>query len=75
MEFNKKYEVSNLGRVKNIETKNFINGGISGGYKSIVLNNNINGNITHKNFKVHILVARAFIENDDPKTKKICKSY
>lgn len=67
--FNNKYLISNLGRVKNINTGNLIKGGIAGGYYSVVLNQKVNDKLMNKNFKIHILVAKSFIINSDPKNK------
>lgn len=59
--FKTKYQISDLGRIKNATTNNILKGGISGGYKSIVLKNE---NII-KNHKIHILVAKTFLVNND----------
>lgn len=63
-----KYKVSNLGRVwnkiKDVEIAQVVTGDPQ--YKYV--NMNLNG--LFKLRRVHILVAQAFIENDEPETKK-----
>ena len=53
------YNVSNLGNVMNIQTRKILKPTIKGGYCNISLVNEL----CKKNFKVHRLVAIAFIEN------------
>ena len=53
------YQVSNMGRVKNIKTNKYINGGInSDGYFTIILNNKGK----QKTYKIHRLVAEHFLK-------------
>lgn len=53
-----KYVVSNLGNVKNVVKNNVLSASsIRGGYRSVV--------IGKKAYKVHRLVAKAFVEKDD----------
>ena len=63
--FRKKYQVSNYARVKNILTGHILKPGIRSGYHSYDLT--IDGH--RKSKKVHRMVAKVFIENDDPKVK------
>jgi hypothetical protein len=58
------YEVSNMGRVKNIKTNRVLRNNIKDGYESVSL---VGINIK-KSFKVHRLVAIAFLENPENKT-------
>lgn len=59
------YQVSNFGEIKNIKTNRILKAGInSDGYYCVVLRKNNN----QKSFKVHRLVAQAFICN--PENKK-----
>jgi hypothetical protein len=61
---NKKYMVSNHGNVKTAKTgllKQQTH--LRGGYKSVMFGKNI--------FKIHQLVAREFVANDDPKNKTV----
>lgn len=53
------YSVSNFGNVKNNKTNRIMKLNVKGGYYHISLNNNMD----KKTFKVHRLVALAFIEN------------
>lgn len=62
----KNYEISNLGRVKNITTKNILKSASKNGY---CYNNLQDENKKEKAFRVHRLVATTFITNDDPKNK------
>jgi hypothetical protein len=57
------YEVSNLGQIRNKNTKRILREGIQCGYKCVglMLNNEI------KNCRVHRLVAKEFIENPENK--------
>lgn len=60
------YEISNLGNVRNIKTdKIILTNSIRSGYKSFTVH------VKNKTYayKVHRLVAQAFIPNDDPKKK------
>jgi hypothetical protein len=57
------YSVSNFGNVMNIKTNKIMKLNIKSGYYHVGLINNINRNI----FKVHRLVAMAFIENPENK--------
>lgn len=66
--YRKKYEVSNDGRVRRKESKTEVGmGSIRCGYRSVCLNDNGH----RKMHKVHRLVARAFVENDDPENKTV----
>lgn len=60
--FSKKFEVSNHGHVRNVNTNNILTPGIRSGYYSYDLRD---GDY-RKSIKVHRMVAMAFIENDDP---------
>src|SRR5699024_4677012 len=63
---NNRFEVSNFGNVRNKKTKNFIKLFDNGrGYLTVGLWSD--NNIIKKNFYVHRLVARAFIENPENK--------
>ena len=57
------YEVSNLGQIRNKNTKRILREATQGGYKCVglMLNNEI------KNCRVHRLVAKEFIENPENK--------
>jgi hypothetical protein len=57
------YSVSNLGNMKNILTNKMMKPTVKGGYYHITLTNDTN----KKSFKVHRLVAFAFIENHENK--------
>lgn len=61
-----KYEVSNMGRIKNIKTCNIINNVLVGDSYCVRLKD-IDGK-SHSE-RVHYLVARSFIKNDDPVNK------
>lgn len=66
MEDAPKYEVSNLGNIRHKVRKQNLKQQDNGhGYKYITVR--INGKLKH--FYVHIAVAKAFIENDDPENK------
>jgi hypothetical protein len=57
------YKISNLGNIKNCATGTILSSSnLRGGYKSVVLNATA--------YKIHRLVAQAFIENDD-ETKNV----
>uniref|UniRef100_A0A6C0EQA4 HNH nuclease domain-containing protein n=1 Tax=viral metagenome TaxID=1070528 RepID=A0A6C0EQA4_9ZZZZ len=58
------YYVSNLGNIKNIKTGKILHPTIKSGYYNIVLTNNKK----KKSFKVHRLVAIAFLNNFENKT-------
>lgn len=57
------YEVSNLGRVRNIKTKRILRPMCNGGYMNVGLSKN--GKI--KTYSIHQLVGLCFIENPDKK--------
>ena len=57
------YQVSSLGNVKNVVSNNFLKQGNRGGYSTAFLINNKE----RKSFRVHRLVASAFIENPENK--------
>ena len=61
-----KYFVSNQARIINISRGKFLKPTLSGGYHSINLSKR---NERFKMFRVHRLVAIAFVANPDPKTK------
>jgi hypothetical protein len=58
------YNISNYGNVKNIITNKPLRASEKGGYKCISLKQNGN----HKSFKIHRLVALAFIDNPENKS-------
>lgn len=58
------YDVSNLGNIKNITTHKMLKPCVKSGYYHVSLVNNEN----KQNFKVHRLVALAFIENPENKS-------
>lgn len=59
------YSVSNLGNVKNNKTNKLMKSTVKGGYSTINL---INNNGDRNSFKVHRLVALAFIPNPENKS-------
>lgn len=61
-DFEDRYEISNIGVVRNITTKNIIKRGIRSDYISVTLCKDKK----NKSFKVHRMVALAFIKNEDP---------
>ena len=63
---NNKYEVSDTGVVRRIDTKRVLNGCITSGYRSVKLTFE---NSKQQRFYVHRLVAEHFIQNSDPKNK------
>jgi len=63
---NNRYEVSDTGIVRRIDTKRTLNGCISSGYRSVKLTFE---NSRQQRFYVHRLVAEHFINNPDPKNK------
>ena len=63
---NNKYEISDTGLVRRIDTKQTLSGCITSGYRSVKLTFN---NSKQKRFYVHRLVAEHFINNPDPKNK------
>lgn len=56
------YEISSLGNVKSLRTGSIINQWTNHGYKYVTLNN-----FGKKGFRVHRLVASAFIDNAEDK--------
>lgn len=60
---NSKYEVSNSGLVRRIDSGHILQGCIAQGYRSIKLTFE---NSVQKRFKAHRLVAELFVENPDP---------
>ena len=59
--FDGKYEVSNYGNVKNVKRNRMLSPSMGiGGYLRVDLTT---GKDTHKNFRVHTLVAMAFLEH------------
>ena len=64
-EFRTKYGVSNLGNIRNSETKHILKHCIRSGYKSHCYETK---NI-RKQYKVHRVVAMRFVPNDDPENK------
>jgi len=58
------YDVSNLGNIKNITSEKILKPTVKSGYYQVSLVNNEN----KQNFKVHRLVALAFIENPENKS-------
>ena len=63
---NDKYEVSDTGIVRRVDTKRTLNGCITSGYRSVKLTFD---NSKQQRFYVHRLVAEHFILNSDPKNK------
>lgn len=63
---NDKYEVSDTGMVRRVDTKRTLNGCITSGYRSVKLTFD---NSKQQRFYVHRLVAEHFILNSDPKNK------
>ena len=63
---NSKYEVSDTGIVRRIDTQRTLSGCITSGYKSVKLTFD---NSKQQRFYVHRLVAEHFILNPDPNTK------
>ena len=63
---NNKYEISDTGLVRRIDTKQTLSGCITSGYRSVKLTFN---NSKQKRFYVHRLVAEHFINNPNPKNK------
>ncbi len=63
---NNRYEISNTGIVRRIDTKRNLNGCITSGYRSVKLTFD---NSKQQRFYVHRLVAEHFIINPDPKNK------
>lgn len=61
-----KYEVSDSGLVRRIDTKRVLSGCITSGYRSVKLTFD---NSKQQKFYVHRLVAEHFINNPDPKNK------
>ena len=63
---NDKYEVSDSGLIRRIDTKRILSGCITSGYHSVKLTFD---NSKQQRFYVHRLVAEHFINNPDPKNK------
>ena len=63
---NNKYEVSDTGIVRRIDTGHTLSGCITSGYRSVKLTFE---NSRQQRFYVHRLVAEHFINNPDPKNK------
>ena len=63
---NDKYEVSDTGIVRRVDTKRTLNGCITSGYRSVKLTFD---NSKQQRFYVHRLIAEHFILNSDPKNK------
>ena len=66
IKYNNKYEVSDTGIVRRIDTKRSLNGCITSGYRSVKLTFE---NSKQQRFYVHRLVAEHFISNPDPEHK------
>jgi hypothetical protein len=65
IELKQKYQVSNLGRIRNKETGHILKSGLRSKY----LSNSYSHGKIKKSYKVHRLVAMAFVPSDDPKIK------
>lgn len=65
---NNKYEVSDTGLVRRIDTKRNLAGCIASGYRSVKLTFD---NSKQQRFYIHRLVAEHFIHNPDPKNKTV----
>lgn len=63
---NNRYEVSDTGLVRRIDTKRNLSGCITSGYRSVKLTFD---NSKQQRFYIHRLVAEHFIHNPDPKNK------
>lgn len=63
IKYNDKYEVSDTGIVRRIDSQRVLAGCITSGYRSVKLTFE---NSRQQRFYVHRLVAEHFIENDDP---------
>jgi len=63
---NDKYEVSDTGIVRRIDTQRVLNGCITSSYRSVKLTFD---NSKQQRFYIHRLVAEHFITNPDPKNK------
>ena len=63
---NDKYEISDTGIVRRIDTKHSLNGCITSGYRSVKLTFD---NSQQQRFYIHRLVAEHFIINPDPINK------
>ena len=65
-DFKDRYEISNLGVVRCIKTGNVLNRSIRSDYLSVNLSKK---DKTTKSFKIHRMVALAFIKNKNPEKK------
>lgn len=63
---NNKYEISDTGLVRRIDSKHILQGCVSSGYRSVKLTFD---NSKQQRFYVHRLVAEHFIPNPDPQNK------
>ena len=63
------YEISNFGLIRNIKTKKIMPRNIRSAYPNFTYTIKQNNKCEIKNIKIHRLVAKVFIENDDPENK------
>lgn len=64
-ELKDRYQVSNMGQIRNKETNKILKSNLRSGY----LSNSYTSGKIKKSYKVHRLVAKAFIKNTDPNKK------
>ncbi|AYV85570.1 MAG: putative intron HNH endonuclease [Satyrvirus sp.] len=67
----KKYQISTYGRIRSRETQKIRLSSICAGYPSVSFKIKKNGETKSKSYKIHRLVAKFFIKNDDPENKTV----
>nr|URM62348.1 DNA directed RNA polymerase subunit 2 [Mimivirus sp.] len=65
------YEISNYGLVRRSSDKKIIKRNIKSGYPSFMYTNLENNKKSLKSIKIHKMVAKLFVENDDPENNNV----
>jgi hypothetical protein len=67
--FKDKYQISDLGRVRETKTKKFVKRVPKSDYPAVILSIGKGKGEKMGSFKIHKIVAELFVKNDDPKNK------